>query len=510
MSHSDRRAFMQEVGAGMLAVVAGPALTSQLGLGAEPAVADKPKAPPESLTRLADLLQQTAPAKLLPALATELKNGVSLRELVAAGAIANARAFGGQNYDGYHTFMALCPAFVMAASQPEKEKALPVLKVLYRNSTVTHGAKCHETDSLKEPEPATLKKDVPAREQLRDAGRRKNVAEAEGIFAAMKGSPAENYEDLQLMVQDDLNVHRVVLAWRSWETAGFTGESNARALLRQTVRFCADERQSGREHPIRAALPKLLADHKLLEKKPGTRKGDDAWVEKLANIVHTGTQMKAAEMVAAALADGVAPDSIGEAISLASTMLVLGDPGRPKTWATPAKPEGSVHGDSVGVHASDAANAWRHIAKVSNARNTFASLIAAAYHTAGQAGRKMDRPYPLAADVEAVEAKDAARLLGALDEAVKGKDQKRAAAVTAKYGKEGHDAKALVALLLKYAISEDGALHAEKYYHTATEEYGRGRDAFRWMHLVALARVTASAAGRPAPGVDEARKLLGV
>ena len=31
-------------------------------------------------------------------------------------------------------------------------------------------------------------------------------------------------------------------------------------------------------------------------------------------------------------------------------------------------------------------------------------------------------------------------------------------------------------LLLKYAVSEDGALHAEKYYRTATEEFApRGR-----------------------------------
>ena len=42
---------------------------------------------------------------------------------------------------------------------------------------------------------------------------------------------------------------------------------------------------------------------------------------------------------------------------------------------------GSVHGNSVGVHASDAANAWRNIARVTNARNTFASLIVAAFQT---------------------------------------------------------------------------------------------------------------------------------
>jgi hypothetical protein len=62
--------------------------------------------------------------------------------------------------------------------------------------------------------------------------------------------------------------------------------------------------------------------------------------------------------------------------------------------------------------------------------------------------------------------------------------------------------------LLRYAISEDGALHAEKYYQTVAEEFAATRPAFRWRQLVGLARVTASEFGRPAPGYAEARDLL--
>jgi hypothetical protein len=63
-------------------------------------------------------------------------------------------------------------------------------------------------------------------------------------------------------------------------------------------------------------------------------------------------------------------------------------------------------------------------------------------------------------------------------------------------------------LLLGYAISEDGALHAEKYYRTVSEEFAATRPAFRWRQLTALARVTASEYGRPAAGCHEARELL--
>ena len=65
-------------------------------------------------------------------------------------------------------------------------------------------------------------------------------------------------------------------------------------------------------------------------------------------------------------------------------------------------------------------------------------------------------------------------------------------------------------LLLRYAVSEDGALHAEKYYRTVTEEFAATRPAFRWRHLVALARVTASEHGHAAPGYAEARAAEGV
>src|SRR4029078_4513514 len=65
-------------------------------------------------------------------------------------------------------------------------------------------------------------------------------------------------------------------------------------------------------------------------------------------------------------------------------------------------------------------------------------------------------------------------------------------------------------LLLGFAVSEDGALHAEKYYRTVTEEFASCRGAFRWRHLAALARVTGSEHGVPAPGYQQARELLKV
>ena len=89
-------------------------------------------------------------------------------------------------------------------------------------------------------------------------------------------------------------------------------------------------------------------------------------------------------------------------------------------------------------------------------------------------------------------------------------NQAGAAALVHRYGELGHPARQVFDLLLRYGVSEDGALHAEKYYRTVTEEFAAGRAAFRWRHLVALARVTASEYGNPAPGYKESRELLNV
>jgi len=293
-----------------------------------------------------------------------------------------------------------------------------------------------------------------------------------------------------------------------------TGKDHAHTLLRQSVRFCVEEEQQireGKRQPeIRTVLPKLLDQYKLVGRPIGKREADDAWVERLAGIVYGTDRARAADAVAAALAEGFSPEAVGEAISLAANRLVLCDPGRKKSQVQPGKPEGSIHGASVGVHASDSANAWRNIARVSSARNTVASLIVGAFHTAGQSGGLAKEPHPQPEQLEKIKANDADSLLRETEAAIKERDQARACALVHRYGELGHPARQAFDLLLRYGVSEDGALHAEKYYRTVTEEFAATRPAFRWRQLAALARVTASEFGFPAEGYAEACKLLKV
>jgi hypothetical protein len=513
MAHPDRRKFLRDVGKGMLLASVGPALAGDLGLASAHGVDADKRLTFGAREPLVSLMEETPADKLLPVVVEKLKSGTSLDALVGAATLANARAFGGQDYTGFHTFMALAPSYHMALELPDDRRALPVLKVLHRNAR-----RIHETDGCKHEvlhplEAEDLPKERANGEALREAVRKIDAAGAERIIATMARGPiGEAYNHLQFSIQDEIDVHRVVLAWRSWVTFDLLGKEHASTLLRQSVRFCLDEERNNRKYnrtpEIRTVLPKMLDQYRLVGRSLGTRVPDDAALEQLAMTIYSGTRAQAADAAAQALAEGISADAVGEAISVAANRLVLCDPGRRKAY--PGKPEGSVHGDSVGVHASDSANAWRNIARVSNQRNTVASLITGAFHTAGQSSGLLKDPYPSRELQEQITAKDAATLLKQTEAAIRDKDQARASVLVHRYGQLGFAVRPVFDLLLKYALSEDGALHAEKYYRTVCEEFAATRPAFRWRQLVALARVTTSEYGFPAPGYMDACRLLKV
>jgi hypothetical protein len=472
------------------------------------------------LEPLVALLQETPVARLVPVLVEKLHAGTGLKPLVAAAALANARTFGGEDYVGFHTMMALAPAYRMACELPEARRPLPVLKVLYRNTNriQEHGGRASEV--LRPVVPASLSTGREPGEALRDAVRHKDLNEAEQVFAAIAAHSADDaFNSVLTAVEDNTEVHRVVLPYRSRDLLDIIGREHAHTLLRQSVRYCVkSEREWGHSPAIdetRALLPRLLEAHHLPQSTPGRRRPGDGWVESQSEALFRSDPKQAAELVAAALAEGIDADDVGEAIALAANQLVLRDAGRPAGQTAPGKPAGSVHGDSIGVHACDSANAWRNMARVANPRNAAACLILAGYQVALDRGNRggdflhwTPRPHPEHLDAVKVTGADA--LLAEARTAIRANDQARATAVVHRYGALGHTARPVFDLLLGFAVSEDGALHAEKYYRTVAEEFAATRPAFRWRQLVALARVTASEYGRPAPGYHEACERLQV
>jgi hypothetical protein len=517
MSLRTRREVFADIGKGMFTAALGSSLAFDLGLAPLWAGEEPGRLNFGNLEPLVAYLQETPADKMLTGVVEKLRSGTDLKTLVAAAALANARTFGGEDYVGFHTLMALVPSFQMAQEETRPDrKPLAVLKVLYRNSTRLGEKGGAKAEVLKPVEPGPLAADRHVGEQLRDQVRKRDLAAAEGTFATIaRGTPQQALDNLMVMVDDGTDVHRIVLVSRSWALIDFVGKERAHTLLRQSVHYCVNaEKNPSYNLEARTVLPKLLDQYKLLGTRPGTKTADDAWVAKFANTLFTSTPAQAADACAAALAEGMSADAIAESIAMAANQLVLRDEGRPKEWAQPNKPVGSIHGDSIGVHACDTANAWRNLSRAGDRRTQVTSLILSAFQVARDRGGRAAEflkwdAYPRSEHLEKVRGIPADALMKELDAAVRAQDQARAAALTHRLGEMSSDmSRDVFDLFRSYAVSEDGALHAEKYYRTVTEEFAMARPAFRWRQLVALARVTASQHGQPAPGFKQSCELL--
>ena len=514
----NRRTFLSDVGRGMLAAGLGTTLAGELGFSIAFAEVGSDSIPLGEYAALVELMRSTPAEKLQPLLAGKLLKGeANLKQLTAAGALANAVTFGGCDYVGFHTAMAMLPALEMSNQLAGGRGPLPVLKVLYRNAQQIQSVGGVSKTTLLALDAAEHANEFASEAgldvRIRDACRKADVNLGENLLASVGDSPLDAFNALQPAMQDDLNVHRFVFAHRTYGLVGLLGKEYSYSLLRQCVRFCANHEQmridrNQPESPIRAIVPKLLDQYKLVGRQLGKRDPGDAAVDELSKAIYFGPRDRAAEVAAAALADGIDPEVVGEAISLASNLYVLRQPAE----------KGRTHGDSAGVHSSDATNAWRNMARVAESRHAVSGLIVAAYHAGVQSAPFQHPAYPTDEHRAQVKTSDAAGLLAETEDAVRSNDQGRAAAAIQIYGEHSYAVGPVFELMLKYAVSEDGRLHGEKYYHTVSEEYRTTRPAFRWRQIVALARVTASAYGYNredkhgfrAAGYDDACRLLGV
>jgi len=318
MVPTTRRAFFTDVGRGMLAAGLGASLANDLGFSTAFAEQGSDSLQLGEYTRLVELMRNTPAEKLQPALVELIQKGeTDLKTLIGAGALANAVTFGGCDYVGFHTAMAMLPALEMSRQMTSGRQPLPVLKVLYRNAQQIQSAGTRSGAALAafealEHAAAEHAAETDVGVKIRNACRDVNSAAGEKLLAEAS-TPQEMFNLLQPAVQDDLNVHRFVFAHRTYGLVGLLGKEYAHSILSQCVRLCCDHERMRIEHkqpesPIRALIPKLLDQYKLAGKSLGKRDPGDAAIDQLCNVIYEGPRDRAAEAAAAALAEGIDPE----------------------------------------------------------------------------------------------------------------------------------------------------------------------------------------------------------
>jgi hypothetical protein len=510
MNAQTRRDFLRQVGAGVLTAGVGSVLAGNLGLTRAFAAQEEARLTFGAMEPLVSLLQETPIAKLQPLLVNTVKEGkASLKDLIAAAALANARTFGGDDYIGFHTMFSLMPAYSLSKELPQERQLLPILKMLYRNTNRIHEFGGRAKEVLRPVTAAEIPEGKVGGESVRDAVRHLDLKTAEARLATLcKSSAAEAFNHVQSALHDSTEVHRVNMVYRAWGLLDIVGLDHAHTLLRESLHYFVNAEKSKnntfQSSGIRDVLPKLADQYHLFDKPPGTKRPDDARLEKLSAELFQASPERAAEIAAAALAEGWSPEGLHEAISLAANQLVLRDESK------------QAHGATIGVHCSDAVNAWRHIGQASDPKNAVAAVVVAAYNLARDrdANKKTKflewEPYPRADAQKQVKSGTPEELLAELDGAIRNKDQALASAAAHKMGEIGAPSAPVFTLFRRYVVSENGSLHGEKYFRTVTEEFEAARAPFRWRQLVAMARYAASMYGEPTPGYSEALQLLGL
>src|SRR5438105_1417428 len=111
MTQRTRREFLRDVGTGAVVASVGSGLAADLGFSSAFADQGPERLTFGSLEPLVSLMQETPAARLIPLVVERLRQGTALCDITAAAALANARTFGGEDYVGFHTMMAMAPAF---------------------------------------------------------------------------------------------------------------------------------------------------------------------------------------------------------------------------------------------------------------------------------------------------------------------------------------------------------------------------------------------------------------
>src|SRR6185369_12936449 len=184
-----RRQFLANVTKGAIAATVGFGVVDSMGLAPLRAFDGAETLSFGPLESLVCLLQETPPAKLLPALVEQLKSGTELRRLVAAAALANARTFGGEDYIGFHTMMELSPSFRMSTELPAELQPLPVLKVLYRNTARIEAFGGRAKEVLQPVKCGSLPEGKLAGEAIRDAVRARIPRAPSGCSPGSRKTP---------------------------------------------------------------------------------------------------------------------------------------------------------------------------------------------------------------------------------------------------------------------------------------------------------------------------------
>ena len=333
MRHSSRRAFLgRSVQAAAGVAAADLAFLSSL----QPIRADETKVDPKAvqfrpeIEPLVRFLEDTPRNKLLEGVAAKIRNGTTYREVLTALLLAGVRNVQPRPSVGFkfHAVLVVNSAHLASLSSPDRDRWLPIFWALdyFKSSQARDGNWTM---------PAVKESHVPAVEKAPEAFRHAMDSwDVEAVDTAVTGlsrtkGAAELFEQFALYGARDFRSigHKAIFVANSWRALQCIGWQHAEPVLRSLAYALLNHR--GEPNPSKSDL---AADRPWRTNQQRSKKIRHGWMQgkldpeattKLLAVLRTGSSDDACDMTVDLLNAGVSPQSIHDALFLASGELLV-------------------------------------------------------------------------------------------------------------------------------------------------------------------------------------------
>lgn len=474
----------------------------------------------DEIEPLVQFIEETDPSDILDATLAKLREGVSVKTMLTASALAVTRSSDlppGHHGGPLHPLVGLHAVRHIVERVPGDMRFLPVLQhVGLTNKHIHHPGM--GPYALPDFEPVDAGGVEATKQAFVDAVERGVYNAADHYFLWLwQTIPPVEALDLLLTVAIPKNVlddHYFVFPVFTWRALEWLGREYTSILMRPVVRYVT-------RFPTPPAIPEiegLLEEYKLLERplRPQTGADETGAIGQLGEAIgECDVYAEIPKMLAKGLADGLSLEGAGEALSIGAAGLFLR----------------SLTGNPMDVHLHTGVNLRRYLLQLDglSLRNKLSALLL--WHSGPEVRSTQHRmeppPQPRPEAVAALPYRTQEDLLDAIAESIYSQppidwsqvanlgrlravpEVKESVNLAQQYANSGYDPTALITRLAEITCHDNFTeMHAFKHHQATVEEFYATRAPWRWRHLVSAAQASAISYGKNMELYEEAIALL--
>src|SRR5215510_3931288 len=483
-----------------------PCLVGAEGAGRR-AIMHRPVGFSDDIEPLVQFIEETDGSRILEATLAKLREGVSVKKILTASALAVTRSSDlppGHHGGPVHPLVGIHALHHTVDRVGGEQGYLPILQhVALSNKHINHPNMGPYILSDAEPiDSGGLEATKKAFMACVDRGLY-NGADRHFLWL-WDHVPHGEALDLLLTVAIPKNVlddHYFIFPMFTWRALDWLGREHTKFLMRPTVRYVSRFPTP----PVLKDIEPLLDEYQLLTRPLGLHTSPDETVA----IGRLGEAITRTDVYA-----GI-PRMLGEALSIGAAGVFMR----------------SLTGNPMDVHLHTGVNLRRYLLKVSGVslRNKLLALLT--WHTGPEVRSTQNRmeppPQPDPAAVAALQHRSQGELLDALADSIFTQPPTDGSKVTnlgemravpevkntvnlaQQYANLGYDPDALIGRLASIVVHDNFTeMHAFKHHQATFEEFHATRLPWRWRHLVSAAQASAISYGKNMEVYEEAIELL--